>query len=218
MGKSIKLLKCSMIANGKDDNGPSSLKQFLETAYEKYVILKPEFGLNHLIEYYISGIGQRSLEEKFLLIATAFECLNSHIIKHAKKSGDPLISGDFDSKKAKIIKILSELKIDLDQEAIDKIARSVTYDNIGLLAGLRYLFGKYSVKHENDELKTLYERRNKVMHSGIIYTGKKEDLEGLTTDSNTIASLLIRTILTLLGWKGKMFIDRGKHYEHVVLD
>jgi len=202
----------------KDSSGPSSLKEFLETAFEKYVELKPEFGLNHLIEYYISGIGQRSLEEKFLLIAIAFECLNSHIIKHAKKSGDPLISGDFDSKKAKIVKILSELKIDLDQEAIDKIARSVTYDNIGLLAGLRYLFGKYSVKHENDELKTLYERRNKVMHSGIIYIGKKEDLEGLTTDSNTIASLLIRTILTLLGWKGKMFIDRGKHYEQVVLD
>ena len=106
----------------------------------------------------------------------------------------------------------------LDQKAIEIIARSVTYDNIGLIAGLRYLFDKYSIKYDNDELKTLSERRNKVMHSGIIYSGNKTDLVGLTSDCNSITSLLIRTILTLLGWKGKMFIDRGKHFEHMILD
>lgn len=201
-----------------DYDSSSSLKEFLETTYENYAKLKREFGLNHLVEYYISGIGQRSLEEKFLLIATAFECLNSHLVKHARNCGDILTSGDFDSKKQKIEEALTGLKIDLDQKAIEIIARSVTYDNIGLIAGLRYLFDKYSIKYDNDELKTLSERRNKVMHSGIIYSGNKTDLVGLTSDCNSITSLLIRTILTLLGWKGKMFIDRGKHFEHMILD
>ncbi len=187
----------------------STIKEFLEFSFDKYVSLKKEFGLNHIIEYYISAIRQRSLEEEFLAIVTAFECLNSYIVEYALKNNVVLESGDMENKKNTIRKVSKELDLNLDEKSIEKIAARVAYDKIGIKVGLRFLFNKFSIKYDEAALKILYERRNQVIHTGIVYSGKREDLPLLSDEYNTIVSLLVRTVLTLLGWKGKKFIDRG---------
>ena len=101
---------------------PSTIKEFLEFSFDKYVSLKKEFGLNHIIEYYISAIRQRSLEEEFLAIVTAFECLNDYIVEYALKNNVVLESGDMENKKNTIRKVSKELDLNLDEKSIEKIA------------------------------------------------------------------------------------------------
>jgi hypothetical protein len=199
-------------------NPGSTIKDFLEVSFDNYISLKNEFGLNHIIKYYISAIRQRSIEEEFLTVVTAFECLNSHIIEHAQNNGVVLDSGDVEIKKNIIRKVSNRLKLNLDDNALQEIAVSVAYDKIGIKAGLRFLFNKFSIKYDEAALKILYERRNQVIHTGIVYSGRREDLSVLSNEYNTIVSLLTRTVLTLLGWKGKRFIDRGACFQDVELD
>lgn len=71
-----------------------SIKDFLETVFDQYIKFKEEFGLNHIIEYYVSAIRNRSLEETFLIIAIAFECLCSYILEFANKKGEDKIANN----------------------------------------------------------------------------------------------------------------------------
>ena len=74
--------------------------------------------------------------------------------------------------------------------------------------GLRFLFNKFSIKYDEAALKILYKNGTKsfIQVSSIL---KKRNLPLLSDEYNTIVSLLVRTVFTLLGWKGKKFIDQG---------
>ena len=201
-----------------DWGGHDSIKEFLEDVFNQYLKFKDEFGLNHLIEYYVSAIRNRSIEETFLIITIAFECLCSYLLEFANKNKDVIISGDIENKKNSIRKVLRELDIKLMDDSITKIAEKVAYDKPGLKVLLRYFFMKFNIRYTEDDLEILYEFRNKIVHTGIVYTGQKKDTPILVKKSNIIISLLIRSILTLLGWRGKMFIDRGNNFNLVKLE
>ena len=166
----------------------------------------------------MSAIRNRSLEETFLIIAIAFECLCSYIFEFANKNGDKIISGDKENKKYLIEKISRELELKLTKDSILKIAEKVAYDKPGLKAILKYFFMKFNIRHSEEDLDILYEFRNKIVHTGIVYTGQKSDTPILVKKSNIIISLLIRSLLTLLGWRDKSFIDRGNNFKIVKLE
>jgi hypothetical protein len=115
-----------------------SIKEFLETVFGQYIKFKDEFGLNHIIEYYVSAIRNRSIEETFLIIAIAFECLCSYISEFASKNSVTLVSGDIENKKIVIEKISNELHLKLTEDSILRIAERVAYDKPGLKVLLRY--------------------------------------------------------------------------------
>ncbi len=61
-----------------DNRFGNELKDFVETTYPNYVILKGDLGLPYFLEFFITSKMYSPLEVEYILSATAFECLEDY--------------------------------------------------------------------------------------------------------------------------------------------
>ena len=147
--------------------------------------MNEQFGLNGVIEYYLSAIRQKTPEAKFSIGMLAFERLGSYALKYAERNGDLLVSRDVRAKKEKITKINRGSNLGLSEENINQIAKEVAYKSVGLKDRLRYIFEKFNVPYEREELNELVYARDQIIHSGAY-----EDVFKLPNKIDTLFNLL----------------------------
>jgi hypothetical protein len=171
------------------------IEDFAHKTLENFDVMKNYFGLSAIIEYYLTAIRQQTPEARFLMGMIAFESLSSYVPKHAAKNNEQLVSKDIESKKKALTKIQKKLDLRLDDAQIEEIAKTVSSNFIGLKDSLRYIFGRFNVQYNNDDLNAIIEIRGALIHSGKFFP-----YEELLDKTDVLFNLLITIILRMLGW------------------
>jgi hypothetical protein len=183
--------------------------RFLEQSLSNYDELDGNLGLSIIIELYISALTQKLLEQRFLLAAVSFESLSSRIPAYANKKGDHLESGAIKATRMKIESWLAKYGLNCSDSQIEEITSQVAYKGIGIKDSLRYLFSKFNVVYDEEELNFVIVR-SQIVHSAK-YKGE------LAPKCLQLFDLLDRTILTVLGWKGKNYLRKTESFRPTVL-
>lgn len=68
------------------------IEDFAQKTLENYDLMKNDFGLSAIIEYYLAAIRQKTPEARFLMGMIAFESLSSYVPKYAVKNNKQLVS------------------------------------------------------------------------------------------------------------------------------
>lgn len=187
-----------------------SIRDFLELGVEKFDCAEKNFGVRIMIELYVVALTQRLIEQKFLLGAIAFESLCSHVEDFAKNNGDVLESGFIKNTRSRIKAWLEENKLVIGDGEIEQLTQRIAYRDIGLKDGLRYLFAKLDIKYAEEEL-NFVKARGEIVHNGAYSGDLRPRYLGLL-------NLLDRTVLTMLGWKGRSYLNKAKQYSLTILE
>ncbi len=196
------------------------IKDFLETSYPNFVEYKNKLALNIVISFYLEAVTLNYIDMGFLLNSTAMETLLSGYADMRKLEGTPIVQASIESNIKKVMKIFKEEKLEENEEIVKKIVQKVSYSNLNVREKLSAL-----IKDPRFELKLdSYDWDFTEIRNGITHTGKFPDsikASGRTIDileeHNRLIYLTDRIILTILGYKGKPFLNRANNYQRELL-
>lgn len=209
--KTFSFVKADYVIDSTSRN-PCQTRAFLELAIKKYWELEGDFGLRFVIEYYISAVRQLNSEDKFIIGFVALECLASYVPDYAKKFGDTLETNAVANNEKRIKGILSKFNTDLSPQIIHALADALTYKHVGIKARMRYLLSKFDVKIDDGLLNSVVNLRGVLFHTGI-------DKERLASEQyRNLFSIIERTLLIMLGWRGHEYINKIAGYRRMTLE
>lgn len=190
-----------------------NIKDYLEDCFSNYSKIKHIYGLNIVINFYLSGINHDYVDISFLLLVTSLETILEGYAETREIEENPIQKQIYIKNRQNTLKILNDFSIDESEKIADLIVEKVSYSHLTIPDKLNAF-----IKDERHVIKLdRYDRdfitiRNKIAHTGktpkkINSSGSERDIS-ITEEFNRLNHLLDRIILTVLGYKHKPFINR----------
>lgn len=189
------------------------LKNFLEICYHHYDGNLNKFGLNIHIAFYLEAFSQKYSDLSFLLFTTALETILTGYEEICEEEGNPLSKGMLKRNKKETIKILKKFEVEDYEEISDRIVEKISYPHPTLNDKLT-AFSKderFSIELNTFD-RDFIQIRNKIAHTGkfprTINSNGEERSISMGTERDRLIYLLDRVVLTILGYKGNLFINK----------
>jgi hypothetical protein len=193
-------------------NAKSSVRDFVDESLETYKYLRDKFGLHKVIEYYISAETNGIVHERFDIAYIALECLCSSVRERAEENGETITISDIQETEDKLRSLLKNLKEQISEESLKTLSKELAYKYISIRDEQYFAFDKFGIRYDRKTIKELYDVRNALFHGGDF------DYTELFKRTVQLFDLLDRTILTMLGWKGKSYVSKSQGYTLAILE
>jgi hypothetical protein len=191
----------------------NSLKRLVEVGYEMYSSLESQLRLKFLIEDYIMSPREDNLEARYLLLAIAMETIASFATSFAERNNTVIRNSTKLEKSAEILKASKKANIVLSDQLVEEIQKFGGFNDVRLRDKLTYIFDELKLAYDKKELSNLVKYRNIMVHAGI-----SRDTTRLRKEWHNLANLFDRLMLTLLCWKGNIYMDKSKDYLEQILE
>lgn len=195
---------------------PCTIKYFLEMTYDKYQEHKKDLGLNAIISLYLISGFTLYTETKFMLMFVALESLLSNFEDYLKMIGTPITPSMQKTTKKKLKKILAKEEIQLKDETIDSIVNSIGYQHTTFDDKLTPLLKKYDVDSMPED-RVLNSLRNKIVHNGKFPEELNSRVITPYVEYTRLIYFVDRILLSILGYKGKSFLNKHDEYKEEIL-
>jgi len=193
-----------------------TLKDYLETTYNKYQEFKDTFNLRSVIHLYLISRFLPFNEARFLLTFVSLECLLDSYEEYLKNTGTPVEPSLVKKTKKTLAKELKKDGVELDDKSLDRIAASIAYPHTTFEEKLISVLKTYGIAHNPKDLE-LTRLRNKIAHTGKF----PETLSSRTIvpddELKRLIYLLDRILLSLLGYHNKPLKNIFNNYREETL-
>jgi len=139
----------------------------------------------------------------------ALEILSNEVVDFDNKGVD-FIQESINEMKKNLESYFDKLLISANDDQISFIAGKVAYKQVSILKSQKYTLQKFDISIGSNILDKLYEIRNKLFH------GDSYDKHVLFQYEHYLFNLLDRTVLTMLGWKGNMYVSKISGSEQIL--
>jgi hypothetical protein len=190
-----------------------NIKNYLEDCFSNYSLTMHNYGLNIVINFYLSGINHDYVDIGFLLLVTSLETILAGYAETREIEKNPIQKQLYERNRKNTLKILNDFSIHESEKIADLIVEKVSYSHLTIPDKLNAFIKDERHKIELDRLDNDFINiRNKIAHTGktpkkIKYNGSERDIS-IAEEFNRLNHLLDRIILTVLDYKHKPFINR----------
>jgi hypothetical protein len=102
--------------------------------------------------------------------------------------------------------LLKDMNEQISGGSLKTISKELSYKHVSIKDEQYFTFDKFGIRYDRKTIKELYEVRNALFYGGDF------DFAKLFKRTVQLFDLLDRTILTMLGWKGKAYVSKEYHH------
>lgn len=188
---------------------PERIRDFLIATYPNYIKYKDSFGLLPVFTYYLSMKSEKILDLKCVLAFILLECLASHARDYFAIEETP-VKNNILSKNKEILKRTLK-NYEIPNETIEKLAEEVSYKNPTLPDVIWQIMKKFEMRYNVKENK-IWGLRKCFIHKGM-FPNRVDRIQTY----RMIVHFIDRLLLSILGYKGKSFMNIANVYREETL-
>lgn len=197
----------------------NDFKKYLERCYNGYVTWREEINLDLLV-YYATQLGlsraPRSIQDMhpfYIILCVAFESLAESAKDLQEKFRFEFPLQDQKDKFNTLQKYLERHRCCHPERGLEKLARSIIYQEPSLREKLRAIFKEFEISFNDKDLDLLLEMRNPVIHTGKL----PDDVDHSYKEVLRWKDIYDQVLLTIVGYKGGRRIVRSNKFKLVNL-